>query len=120
MVHLMQVDLQKRVLLYPKCSVLQAAGKNRLALSASEKKFFVILQFVDNVLHDLPEKLSQLFLISNSSHSQLFTLLSLISQLIRLIKFHPLGLELYTRVIKSSVTILHLPFSSVQFRLRFR
>ena len=40
--------------------------------------------------------------------------------LICLIKFHPLGLELTTCFVKSSVSILHLPFSPVQFRLCLR
>ena len=50
-----------------------------------------------------------LFLISNSSHSQVFFPSSLIRQLIWLIKFHPLGLELHANFIKSksAFCILH-------------
>ena len=79
------------------------------SLSFCTAKFFV---------NDLPEKLY--FFISNSLHNQLFSPLGFISQWIRLVKFHPMGLELNTSFKKSSVSILHFPFSSVQFRLRFR
>ena len=76
---------------------------------------FSILRFLDNFFNKFLKK--ALFLISNSLRNQLFSFLGMISQLIRLIKFHPLGLKLDARCRKSSVGTLHLLFSSVQFRL---
>ena len=62
-----------------------------------------------------------IFLTSSVSDFQLIAeptlfLLRLISKLIHLTKFHPLGLKLDARFMKSSVNTPHLPFSSVQAR----
>ena len=64
------------------------------SFSPCKAKLFVILQLLGNFLHNLPEKLCF------SSPSS--------------------GLELHASFKKTSVTTLHLPFSSVQFRLCFR
>ena len=76
-------------------------------------KFFVILQFLGKFLDYLPEKLCLSFRVRHIANS--FPS-SLVSQLVRLAKVRPLGLELHDKCQKSNISIQHYPFSSVQFR----